>query len=373
MSSGRHEPRRLPPIARPEPTEPPPSARDPRDRDPRDRDPRDRDPRDRDLRDRDLRDARPRPRDRDDLDRDDRGYRPRDDRDVYRARDLDDRDDLEPRYDDARSRRDRPREPRARDDRDEAPRSERARATPRLPDEPAYLPPRAPKTSFALVVGALLAVLGVSAAVYSRRPDFFSGPRGVSAPATSAAPSAATATAPATRCKASVVVSDVPAGAEVLWRIGQAPTDAERLPVGRLEFVATAEGFAPKRAVVPAGVAWDTGPDGKPRFELAVQLDPAKKPGAEEPWPPGETGAPVGGTGAPGTVHLVTTPRGAEVWLLMGLGPEARIDQLSCGADVDVLVAGPGAVRKRLRAPADALSSAPLDSAQTHALRLSAK
>ncbi|HQY64484.1 MAG TPA: hypothetical protein PK141_23960, partial [Polyangiaceae bacterium] len=376
MSSGRHEPRRLASVALPEPSAPPPSAREgDRDLD-RDRDlePRDARPRatsrDRDYRPRDDRDdGRDLDRDGRDLDRDGR------DLDRYRARDRDVREERG--YDDdvPRSRRDRPREPRARedrDDRDEAPRSERLRA-PRLPAEPSYSPPRAPRTSFALVAGALLAVLGVSAAIYARHPEFFGGSRGGPTAAPSSAPTPQPGVPSGARCKASVVVTDVPAGAEVLWRVGRAPTDAERLPVGRLEFVATAEGFAPKRAVVPAGVAWDTGPDGKPRFELAVQLDPTKKPGADEPWPPGETGAPVGGTGAPGTVHLVTTPRGAEVWLLMGLGPEARIDQLACSADVDVLVAGPGTSRRRLRAPADALSAAPVDGAQTHALRLSAK
>ena len=130
-------------------------------------------------------------------------------------------------------------------------------------------------------------------------------------------------------CRAAVDVTDVPAGAEVLLRVGQAPVDVPRLPVGaRLEFVATAEGYAPKRVVVPAGIAWDNGPDGKPRFELGVQLDrsnPKVKLG--DPWPPGEPGSDVGGKGPPGTVHLISTPKGAELWMLGGLGPEAVIEQ----------------------------------------------
>ena len=101
--------------------------------------------------------------------------------------------------------------------------------------------------------------------------------------------------------------------------------------------------------MVPAGATWDTGPDGKPRYEVAVQLDPSKaRAGAVDPWPAGEPGSEVGGKGSPGTVHLVTTPRGAEVWLLAGLGPSAQIDQLKCGGDVEVLVAGPTTLRKRL-------------------------
>lgn len=154
-----------------------------------------------------------------------------------------------------------------------------------------------------------------------------------------------------TLCRATLVVTDVPPHAEVLLREGQAPVDIERMPVGaRLEFVATAEGFSPKRAVVGAGATWDTGADGKSRFEIAVQLDKSRaRPGSNDPWPAGEPGTAVGGQGPPGTVHVASTPRGAEVWMLAGLGPEARIEQqLGCDQDVDVLVAGPTSFRKRL-------------------------
>jgi hypothetical protein len=248
-----------------------------------------------------------------------------------------------------------------------APAGASATNTPRLP-EASFEPPRAPKTSFALAAMALVVLLAGVGAIYKFFPEFFSG-KGKG----SAAPSTSTSAPPVPKCKATVVATDVPQGAEVLWRVGQAPTDVERMPVGRLEFVATAEGHVPKRAVVPAGASWDTGGDGKPRFELAVQLDPAKKAGTVEPWPPGEPGATVGGNGAPGTVHLVTTPRGAEVWLLVGLGPEARVERLKCDAEVDVLVAGPGTFRKRLHATPDDIAKAPLDENQTRVIKLSAK
>jgi hypothetical protein len=145
-------------------------------------------------------------------------------------------------------------------------------------------------------------------------------------------------------------LTDVAPHAEVLLREGQAPVDVEKMPVGaRLEFVATAEGYAPKRVVVPAGASWDTGSDGKPRFEAAVQLDKSRaKAGANDPWPAGEPGSEVGGQGPPGTVRVVASPRGAEVWLLAGIGPEARIEQLRCDKDLDVLLAGPTTFRKRL-------------------------
>jgi hypothetical protein len=203
-----------------------------------------------------------------------------------------------------------------------------------------------------LVLVALVAIAAGGFAVWQLRPTEAS-PQPVSAPVASAAVSAVAARSQAT-CKATLVVTDVPARSEVLLRQGQAPVDVEKMPVGaRLEFVATAEGFAPKRVVVPAGATWDTGADGKPRFEAAVQLDKSgAKAGANDPWPPVEPGTEVGGQGPPGTIHVVATPRGAEVWMLAGMGPEARVEQLRCDRDLDVLVAGPGAFRKRLRVAA---------------------
>ena len=151
-------------------------------------------------------------------------------------------------------------------------------------------------------------------------------------------------------CKATLVVGDVPAHAEVLLRSGQAPIDVPDMPVGtRLEFVATAEGYAPKRVVVPAGASWDKAADGKPRFESGVQLEKSKaRSGTNDPWPAGEPGSEVGGQGPPGTVHVVATPRGAEVWMLVGMGPDARIEQLRCNQDFDILIAGPTTFRKRM-------------------------
>jgi hypothetical protein len=226
----------------------------------------------------------------------------------------------------------------------------------RIAEISSFHTPQAPRTDRALGIAALL-VLGIgAAAIYVLRPSFFTGRAAPPPPAPAPAP--AVAPAPAPRCSASIVVKDVPNNAEVLLRVGQAPVDVERMPVGaRLELVATAEGFAPKRAVVPAGATWDTGSDGKPRYELAVQLDASRaRPGAVDPWPPAEPGSEVGGKGSPGTVHLVATPRGAEVWLLAGLGPEARIEQLKCGGDADVLVAGPTSYRKHLHIAEGAFS-----------------
>jgi hypothetical protein len=193
-----------------------------------------------------------------------------------------------------------------------------------------------------LVIAMLLGAGGYLLAIRQWRPIAPTAP----------APSAASVTAAppdARACKASLTVENAPDKAEILLRVGQAPVEIDHMPVGtRLEFVATADAYAPKRAVVPAGSVWEKGPDGKPRYELAVQLDPSRAKGGLDPWPPAEPGSSAGGEGAPGTVRVVSSPKGAEVWILVGLGPEAHIDRLPCAGDTQVLVAGSGSVRKRL-------------------------
>jgi hypothetical protein len=225
-----------------------------------------------------------------------------------------------------------------------------------------------------LAVVALAAVGAGGYGVWTLRPHDAPAPARAIAPAPEPAP---------VQCRATLIVNDVPARAEVLLHAGQAPVDVEKMPVGaRLEFVATAEGYAPKRVVVPAGASWERGPDGKPRFETAVQLDrSAAKIAGSDPWPPVEPGSEVGGEGPPGTVHVVATPHGAEVWMLAGMGPQARIEQLQCNHDVDVLVAGPTSFRRRLHVqasdfavePVAGPAAAPPAKGTTRVARVSAK
>jgi hypothetical protein len=255
---------------------------------------------------------------------------------------------------------------------DAAPRVER-----QLPTQPSRAKKGAPspanarpKRSSWLVLPLLVALGAGSYAVWRLRPDVAAAPpsRPTAGPTPEAAPT----------CVGTLVISEAPAHAEVLLREGQAPVEVPRMPVGaRLEFVATAEGFVPKRVVIPSGASWDTGADGKPRFETAVQLDPSHAhPGTNDPWPPGEPGSAVGGDGPPGTIRVVATPRGAEVWMLGGIGPDARIEHLRCDRDIEVLVAGPTTYRKRLHVgtpdfvPEDAPAAA---GGKTRVARISAK
>lgn len=229
------------------------------------------------------------------------------------------------------------------------------------------------------LVVVLLALIGVGVViVWSLKPGFLTGRTVEKIAQEKAAAEAARQQVllaqQALACKVALEVIDVPTNAEVLLREGQAPVDVERMPVGaRLEFVATAEGFAPKRAVVPAGVSWDTVGGNKPRYEVAVQLDKSSSKPKGDIWPPGEPGSEVGGKGPPGTVHLVTTPHGAEVWLLAGIGPDAHIEGLPCDHDVDVLVAGPTTLRKRIHVPASSFTSGSQAPADGRFAKVSAK
>jgi hypothetical protein len=232
--------------------------------------------------------------------------------------------------------------------------------------------PRAPKTGMAMLVFALFVLAGGTVAIWKFAPQVFTGKKPT--PGSASAPPALSVLPPP-KCKVALVLTDVPANAEILLRTGQAPIDVERMPVGtRLELVATAEGYSPRRAVIKGESPWDKGPDGKPRIEVPIQLDPSKaKPGTVDPWPAAEPGSQVGGSGAPGTVHVVSNVRGAEIWLLAGLGPEARIDQLRCDADIDVLFAGPPALRRRLHVSEKDVAATAADASGNKVVSISAK
>lgn len=243
---------------------------------------------------------------------------------------------------------------------------------PRIQQVGTYRQPRAPRTGFWMLVLTLLVLGAGGAAIWKFKPSFFTG--GVKRKQ-AVQPTASAAPPPAPKCKVALVVEGAPVNAEVLLRVGQSPLDVERMPVGtRLEFVATAENFAPRRAIVKSETSWDSGPDGRPRIDVPIQLDPSKaKPGAVDPWPAAEPGSQVGGTGAPGTVHVLSNVRGAEVWLLAGLGPEARIEQLRCDADIDVLLAGPPNLRKRLHVGERDIAAAAADADGNKTVTVSAK
>jgi len=246
------------------------------------------------------------------------------------------------------------------------------RSMPSLPDEDPLA--RRSTRRKVYVLFTLLALMTIGTVTVLRlKPGVLTGrtPEVIEAERQEAAAAAASIAArkAAGPCRAALVVTDVPQGAEVLVRSGIAPVDVDRLPSGaRLEFVALTDGYAPRRGVVPQGVAWDT-VNGKPRFELPIQLEKSRaKGGALDPWPAADPGSIVGGQGPPGSVHLVTSPKGAEVWMVAGGSPEAKIEALPCGAGMELLVAGSAQgqpFRRRLRVDASQLTPEPSANAAT--------
>ncbi len=200
-------------------------------------------------------------------------------------------------------------------------------------------------TVFALVI---LALGGV--AIWVLRPALLGGNDAHPAASAPASTSAAPPVATAPKCRASLAVTGAPSNAEILVRAGQAPVDVEKMPVGpRLS-----SSWQRPRGMRRSGRLFRRGPRGTP--------GPTVSPGMKwrcssiaraRAWrrlrsvAHRRAGERRGGKGAPGTVHLVTTPRGAEVWQLAALGPEAEFD-VRCGGEVEVLIAGP-TLRKRLR------------------------
>lgn len=155
-------------------------------------------------------------------------------------------------------------------------------------------------------------------------------------------------------------VDSNPARAQVLLRIGTGPAVATDLAVGvAQEFVALADGFAPARALVPANATWEEG-GGQRRYELAVQASQPLASGVPiELGPtllPRDVGTP---TGELGSVRVVTTPRGAKVYQLIGFTPDVRVENLPLDQPYELLISLPGhTLVQRLVEPSDFSDSA---------------
>jgi hypothetical protein len=127
--------------------------------------------------------------------------------------------------------------------------------------------------------------------------------------------------------------------AQILRLVGRGPVSVEHLPLGVAhEFVAIADGLAPARLLIPPNAEWDTTPDGR-RYEAAMQLGTPTPDGT--PLELGETLLPQD-VGSPsttlGTVRIVTTPRGAKVYQVIGFAPEAVVEQLPVEASQEILI-----------------------------------
>jgi hypothetical protein len=155
-------------------------------------------------------------------------------------------------------------------------------------------------------------------------------------------------------------VNSQPDRAQVLLLIGPGPALATDIPLGvAQEFLAMAEGHRPARALLPADGVWDE-LNGQPRYELAIQARPfheGRRPhNADALGPtllPQNVGAP---TGKLGSVRVVTTPRAAEVYQLIGFTPDVHVDNLPLDHAYELVIYAEGrkSVRKHLE-PSDFL------------------
>jgi hypothetical protein len=130
------------------------------------------------------------------------------------------------------------------------------------------------------------------------------------------------------------------ADAQVFRFVGLAPVTVPNLPVGVAhEFVATAEGHAPARVLVPTDAEWELSSEGA-RYEVALQLAPVAEPtGASfELGPSRLTKQADPPTARLGSVRVVATPRGARVYQLLGFSPTVELRDLPLAEAEELLV-----------------------------------
>lgn len=208
---------------------------------------------------------------------------------------------------------------------------------------------------------AIVALLALFAAlvggVYVFRPDLIDRLRGAPDPAEAAAArlaeerrlAQAELDARAAARFGDLLVRSTPDRTQVLLYIGRGPAVANDLPIGVAhEFVVLADGKASARAVVAPDADWETTPDGK-RYELAMQA--GDEDVAFDALDLGATKLPRD-VGTPGTelgrVRVITAPRGAKVYQLIGFTPDVRITDLRTDAAVELLLFAEGYVPQRV-------------------------
>ena len=200
------------------------------------------------------------------------------------------------------------------------------------------------RSSRGVAMGALFVVLalGLVAAVFVLRPDALHKLSGDANASETNPPPSQPRVVPQQPQGGDLVVHVSPARAQVLRFVGRGPVTVPNLPLGVAhEFVALADGARPTRVVIPPDAEWESTPDG-PRFELAMQLAPAATTATldlGDTQLPQNVGAPKGPLGS---ARIVTTPRGAKVYQVIGFAPEAKVQDLALDKTEELLVYLPG-------------------------------
>jgi len=205
----------------------------------------------------------------------------------------------------------------------------------------------------ALLVSFVVLVVGV----YTFRPDVLDRLRGAPDPAEAAAARLAEEhrraqdeiNARAAARFGDLLVRSTPDRTQVLLYIGRGPAVAKDLPIGVAhEFVVLADGKASVRAIVAPDADWETTPEGK-RYELAMMAGDADV--SFELLDLGPTKLPRD-VGTPGTdlgqVRVITAPRGAKVYQLIGFTPDVRIADVRTDEAAELVLFAEGYVPQRI-------------------------
>ncbi len=215
------------------------------------------------------------------------------------------------------------------------------------PDRFDSLPPRRGMPAW-LPVFVVLVVLGAIAAfIVVKRPDLLASLRG---DAVSQAIDAGPPVADTPRSRPGVLkVRATPERAQILLFVGRGPATVKQLPLGVAhEFVSFVDGKGATRALVPPDAQWETTPNG-PLYEIAMQVGGADVP--FERLSLGETLLPQN-VGAPrnqlGSVRVVTTPRGAKIYQVVGFSPEVTVEGVTIDEALELLVFAPDHVPQRV-------------------------
>jgi hypothetical protein len=203
---------------------------------------------------------------------------------------------------------------------------------------------RAPRVAMLLSAALLTAGLGAAGFIYLRPSQVFESFRDT----IGARPAglARSTEKSDNHCKAELRLQELPTPHEVLIGLGEAPLTSRPVPVGvRLELMAIAPTYQPKRLIIPADANWRDGLDGSRSLTLKVALEP----GETNAWPSAPDGE-VGGVGPNGHLELTAEQGGTEIWLVAAVGNDssASVD-VPCDRTAHILVVNPTNPHERRR------------------------
>jgi hypothetical protein len=149
-------------------------------------------------------------------------------------------------------------------------------------------------------------------------------------------------------CEGTLVVERVPAGSEVLRKLGTMPISVSLPARTSMDFVAMLDGSAPRRVHLDANAAWQSDATGL-RLDVPFAMESGTK------WPTSTSASPLRSSEAPrGLVHATSTPAGANLWVTV----DPAAIPVPCGSAVDLVVVTAG-VQRALHADWASFSGSP--------------